>query len=418
MTFRKTRRVRRVIREALAMLFWLHALYATHLVRLSAQVHLHAPSFFYTLLLLLVIAFYSLLSEYEWLSVAADSLYIYLWPCIAFVKASWLIVKALYRYIRSNVVFQSPGLIVRPSPKIDSPVKTDEPEKVIEARSLVRWFAKPFTEFSVLWSVLILTTENKTLTLIACGVALFSAGRALYELWDLTADSPSWIEKLKRAFADRIAIHIGQIRAWEEMSQLEEVTKAANAVKMLECIFVFIVDNKKFLHRSTILLASIVSIVFYFYISFVFACLYVGLANVQHITWTLSDSFVNSLYMPFAFTNLPRNFPIQFLGGLQALAVTLLGWNIFFRHLNSRFEKIAIAASELRHSFEDKVLRVKLSVIQEQTSKLASAVKVPDVLQTVVAGGLTVDSTAGVPSTGPKDEQKGFRKQKLHKKGK
>jgi hypothetical protein len=37
--------------------------------------------------------------------------------------------------------------------------------------------------------------------------------------------------------------------------------------------------------------------------------------------------------------------------------------------MKSRFERIALAASELRGSFEDRVLRVKFSLIQEQAAK-------------------------------------------------
>jgi hypothetical protein len=90
---------------------------------------------------------------------------------------------------------------------------------------------------------------------------------------------------------------------------------------------------------------------------------------MQGIIWTWPESFVNALYIPFAFSNLPRNFPIQLVGGLQAVAVTLLGWNIFFRHLNNRFERIAVAASELRGAFEDRVLQVKFALLKEQAAK-------------------------------------------------
>jgi hypothetical protein len=402
-------------RQTIAAVFWLHALYAASFLHLPLLRTIQLPNCLDTLILALIIAFYSYFAEYEWLSILADCIYVYLWPCIIVVKLSWLSIKFIYKWMKSNLVVHSPGLITRPiQASVPSLTAAQEPEKPKEAnpaaRSVAAWVRKPFTEFSLLWSLMILTTGNRFIIIIATSVAVYCAGRAIYELWDFTSDASSWIEKLKGTFASQIATHVGQVRAWEEMTQIDEVTKAANALKMLESIFMFIADNKRFLTKVTVGLSIVVSLIFYCYISFVFSCAYVGMAKIQSLPTNWPDFFVTSLFIPIAFTNLPRNVPIELIGGLQAVAVLALGWNIFVRHMNSGFRRVALAASELRGPFEDRVLKVKYALIEEQAAKLGPVAP-------LAASRTDVPKTEPTaPATTPDVGRKGFRQAK--KKGK
>ena len=397
-------RPRQIGRQTIAAIFWLHALYAASYLHLPFLRTVQPPNYLDTLILALVIAFYSCFAEYEWLSILADCIYVYLWPCIIVVKLSWVGIKSTYKWLKSNLVVHSPALITRPTRAIVPAINaTQEPEKQKEGdptvRSVATWVGKPFTEFSLLWSLMILTAHNRFVIVTATLVAVYCAGRAIYELWDFTSDASSWVDKLKGSFASQIAAHVGQVRAWEEMTQIEEVTKAANALKMLESIFMFIADNKRFLTKVIAGFSVFVSLIFYCYISFVFSCAYVGMAKIQNLPTNWPDFFVTSLFIPIAFTNLPRNVPIELIGGLQAVAILALGWNIFFRHMNDGFKRIALAASELRGPFEDRVLKVKYALIEEQTAKLGPVVPV-------------TAATTGVPKTEPTTpvpDKKGFR---------
>ncbi len=404
-------RPRRIGRHIIAAVFWLHALYAASFLNLPLLRTLQPPKYLDTLIFALIIAFYSYFAEYEWLSILADCIYVYLWPCIIVVKVSWVSIKVLYKWLKSNLVVHSPGLITRPInaavPAINATQKPEKPKEAQPAaRTVSAWVRKPFTEFSMLWSLMIITTGNRFIIVVATLVALYCAGRAIYELWDFTSDASTWVEKLKGTFASRIAAHVGQVRAWEEMTQIDEVTKAANALKMLESIFMFIADNKRFLTKVTAGVSIVVSLIFYCYISFVFSCAYVGIAKIQGLPTNWPDFFVTSLFIPIAFTNLPRNVPIELIGGLQAVAILALGWNILFRHMNSGFKRVALAASELRGPFEDRVLKVKYALIEEQAAKLGPVVSPP------------ASSSAGIPKTEPTSKPtpapggKGFRQPK------
>jgi len=265
--------------------------------------------------------------------------------------------------------------------------------------------SKAISGFTILWALVALSSHYKPLVCVSLCIALWGAGASIYQLWNFSSDTSTWIERLKGGFANRIAIHIGQVLAWQELSNFDEVTKAANALKMLEAIFAFIAENKKLLSKISTAFAAVISVFFYFYISFLSSCVYIGVAKLQDISWSWADAFVTSLYIPFAYTNLPKNVLIQLIGGLQAIAFTLIGWNIFIRHLNSRFERIALAASELRSSFEDNVLRVKLALIQQQATKMVIVAPSPGAIQTVTAEA----SDPKVMDRTPSQPRKGFR---------
>lgn len=417
----KAVRLRRICREGLAIAFWLHALYATHLFDLPPRFVLHAPAYMPTLLLAIAIAFYSLLAEYEWISVLADCFYIYLWPCIIGVKLAWLGIKSVYRYVRPRLIVQPTALIVAPQPAPVPKVTAVAPEKeqVAEqkARLALTWIVRPLTQFSLLWALMILTAKSTAIVVLATAVALGGAGRAIYKLWDFTSDASSWIEKIKGTFASQIANHVAQVRVWEQTSQIQEVIKIANALKMLEAIFVFISQNRKFLARATTVVATFLTVVFYFYISFLFSCAFAGMAKVQGITWPWWEAFTTSLFIPYAYTNLPHNFVLQLFGGLEAVAITLLGWNIGTIWLKTRMKRIALAAAELRGPFEDQTLRAKLILIEEQTANPAQAAAPAaaelSVLHTVAADSPDTEATTkSVPRKGFRQGPKTRRKKK------
>jgi hypothetical protein len=405
----KVKSIRKTGRNLLGLGFWVHAFYATKLFQLPEKLIPHPPPYELTILLIATIFYYSLLGEFEWLAIAGDALYVYLWPCIIAYKTAWGLIKAAYRFIRPRIVFRSPGLISQPlAPR--PPIAVKEPakaeEKKEETRSALGWAIKPFTEFTFLWALIALASHYKPLVGLSLLIAFWGAGASIYSLWNFLSDTSLWIEKLKGNFASQIANYIGQVLAWQEISNFEEITKAANALKMLEAIFAFIAENKAFLSKITTALAVFISVIFYFYISFLSSCIYIALAKLQGIPWVWGEAFVTALYIPFAYTNLPKNVPILLTGGLQAIAFTLIGWNIFIRHLNTRFERIALAASELRGSFEDNILRVKLRSIQEEAAKIASAVApLPGTIDAISANS----RDPVVETSAPSRPRNGFR---------
>jgi hypothetical protein len=227
---------------------------------------------------------------------------------------------------------------------------------------------RPLTQFGFLWAILILSINNRAFIFVASVIALMSAGRAIYNLWDLLADTSSWVDKLKVGLAQQMQLKIAAIHKWNENSDPEKITNDVNTLKIYESAFSFIADNRDFLTKFTIAVATIITVPFYCYISLMFSLTYFGIAKVQGISWSWPTALSVAMYMPFAYTDLPHSFVIRMLGGLQGIAVTVMGWNIVVRNLGGRFERIVRAAIELREPFEKIDYRTKMTRISEAAS--------------------------------------------------
>jgi len=232
--------------------------------------------------------------------------------------------------------------------------------------------------FSILWATLIFTIDNPYLIYFASGLALIGAGRAIWNLTDLLGDSSEWIKKLKGTLAIQTANQIAQISGWNAEEDPAGIKPTANVLKILEFTFRFLSENRSFFATCVSIASMAISIPFYLYVSYLFSCVYFGLSKIEHIQWRWIEAFCDSLYMPFAFTDLPHSVIIRLIAGLQGIAVTVIGWNIFSRHLGDHLDKLVNAAVELRVPFDNELFKKQIVLI-EQVSAKADAQKVASV---------------------------------------
>jgi len=309
------------------------------------------PSYTYDVALLAFIFFYGVICNFGWISVWFDAIYIYLWPFILIFKGLYLSIKYLWQ---KHVSVQAPPAATvasNPAPKAE--VKLTVWNRVTNT----------FAQFALLWCAIILNTHSPTLTIIATAAAILGAGKAVYGLWDFISSATSWIEKLKGSFAEQLAKSIKAIRDWDEVGQSTEVTNAANLLKMAEKTCDFIADKKSILVRLTSIMALLITIPFYLYISAVFACAYLGIAKVEHLGLDFKTAMTDSLFVPIAFTDLPHSVWIRMIAGIQALTIGAMGYNILFRHFNNKIDRLSVAADELRQPLKDQRLMQRVVVI-------------------------------------------------------
>lgn len=384
----KAHPIRRWVRELLSVSFWFHALCGAHIApKLADYISVSVTRSIYNGLLLSFILYYSWLTTKGWLSACFDLAYIYVWPFIRASQALWKASRWFYRFFKAHTVAAPVGLITVPATtvsQIAADAETNKPtikeavDQYKSARkkkepSLRARLLRPFNKFALLWAILLLSLTNRFCIALVLLVTLYGASKAVYALWDLLSDTSSWIEKLKSGFATQFADKMRQIREWEETVDPEALTKEINGLKVYESVFAFISANRNFLARCTTAAAVAITVPFYTYVSFLFASVYVGAAHLAHIQLQWTDALIDSLYIPFAFTDLPHNPVIRSVAGLQAIAITLMGWNVFFRHLGGRFERLATAAEELRLKFDDETYRSKservASIIQAKKTR-------------------------------------------------
>jgi hypothetical protein len=103
--------------------------------------------------------------------------------------------------------------------------------------------------------------------------------------------------------------------------------------------------------------------------SYLFACSYVGIGKIVAQPFPFSTAILDSLYMPFAWTELPRIFSIRLIGGIQAVLVSAVGYTIFFRHFGTRFERILHATGRLRGPLDDELVRQKIGQVESLLAK-------------------------------------------------
>jgi hypothetical protein len=318
--------------------------------------------------LLLFITYYSLLAEGGWLSVAYDLVYVYFWPLFVI----WLLVKyttvKAYRALKNTTYFKELILPKTPAPpdqKLLDAKGGATPAKERELALKAGRFLRPFTQFFLLWSLIVLNTSSPVLTWIALAVITFGAITIIRTLALFLSDSDSWIAKFRSSFATQVANNIAIVRAYKNSLDIKPSRDAANVLLLYENIFRYMSENKDRLIRWTIVASILVTVPLYVYLSFIFTSIYLGIARLSHISWSWTDALTTSIFIPFAFTDLPHNLWIRLIGGCQALLVTVLGYTILFRRMHSSVQQLSQAAGELTGPLSDQTLKEILVIIRE-----------------------------------------------------
>jgi hypothetical protein len=193
-----------------------------------------------------------------------------------------------------------------------------------------------------------------------------SAFRALWTIFSAESDGTLKIEEVLQKV---IKIHLDKIVNWDGLSGHEDIKGQLNSLKLYESVFSFIHDNRLGFLKWSFAVSLAISVPFYIYMSYLFACSYVGIGKIAAQPFPFSTAILDSLYMPFAWTELPKIFSIRLIGGIQAVLVSAVGYTIFFRHLGTRFERILIATGRLRGPLDDELVRQKIGQVESLLAK-------------------------------------------------
>jgi hypothetical protein len=363
----------------------MHAVFITGLVSLPNIANPDLLRYVYNSLLVVFIINYSLFSDRGWWSVLFDLGYIYFLPFTYAGRLFWWVTRSSAKSFKSKIIWQNPQLITRPV-SIVAPVKTptaskiDKDDKESAKINVYHRIARLFFKFAILWSVLILTVNSKIFLSLAVFVTALGASRAIFNLWGLFSGTSTWVDKTETVLANKIAELTTQIDRWDGRSNPDVITQAVNSLKLYRSVLNFIADNTNILASWAFTASILISIPFYCYISLLFSCMYFGIAKISGLNFPLQEAFVDSLFMPFAWSALPSNLLIRFVAGLQATSVMIIGYNILFRHIGNRLDRITKVAAKLRDPFRGDTFITKLSQVegvlsQCNTTSSANSVK-------------------------------------------
>jgi hypothetical protein len=324
-----------------------------------------------TVFLLLFITYYSLLGENGWLSVAFDLVYVYFWPLVL----AWLLVKftsvRAYRAIKDTNYMKAVIAIPIAANTTAKPVEAVAAAQATEPSVKSRWKAigvavRPFSQFFLLWALLLLKTSSVVLTWVALAVIILGTITIVRALSLFLSDAGSWITKLKSNFANQLANDIAIIRASYQSPIDVRSRNAANGLLLYETMFRYMSENKETLARWTILASILVTIPLYLYLSFMFTAIYLGVARLSNLSWAWTDALTTSIFIPFAYTDLPHNLWIRLIGGCQATIIAILGYTVLFRRIQGSMIQLSQAAGELAVPLNDHSLKEMLKAIKTQ----------------------------------------------------
>ncbi len=363
------------MREILGLSFWAHSLFLWNKTHLGNYVsEINVSRLLFNGALLGFIFFYSYFSKRGWLSVAWDLGFVYGYPFIVTRRTIWFLSKSFWDLFKRNTVIPNAGSKVFSSlstlKELSDKKKTEKEKPRISVDKLTwKLVFRPVMRFTILWAFLVHTTSYRPGLICIAVICIAGAARSLWYLHDLLSDTSDWTGRLRGNFATTMAAEIAKMRRWESGMQTADVERSATNLRVWEAMFSFIAENKVMLSRFTWAGAVLVSIPFYAYVSTLFASAYYAVARAQHLQWSWSSALLDSLYMPFAFTDLPSSIPIRFVAGLQAIAVSIIGWNVFIQNFNNRFESLAKAAVELQQPLTTEDLRMKVQVLELEIEK-------------------------------------------------
>jgi len=379
--------VRRTIRFALASLVWLHAVCVIHtpspkISALAARLNLNSSE---TVVFVLLLAF-SLLATYGYGRLALDILYIYGFPFVlAYIGIKWIVKGAIAVNRMCEVGSSIKGETAGNSTETLASVfaVADDPQ---EQRHPINWkkigqaLICPLRRFTLLWCFLLLFTTHKPLLQLALSVVIAHIAFFLFTILKISlfsanvlANGGEWI----RNTTEELLAKVLPVTPDSEATQdLKNVWSRITGIKTA----LLILRNKQLVSRWTAILGAIYLGCLDLYLGLLFSFVYFGIAQVQSIGLSWGTALVTSIFMPFAFSDLPANVWLKLAAGIHCLVIVAVGAGTVLNYLTRRAEELEAAAVALIGRFEDQNIRDRIAILDAKF-------KAPQVLAPKTADG-------------------------------
>ncbi len=124
--------------------------------------------------------------------------------------------------------------------------------------------------------------------------------------------------------------------------------------------------NRKQITFAVLFLSAFAFLILYFYLAVLFSFAYYGVARIQSVAYTWSDALVTSLFIPFAYGDLPRNPWLKLLGGFQATLAVLLSFGAVFGFFQKKLNSLYQVAEAVNLQFEKEEIKTKLDDLNKR----------------------------------------------------
>jgi hypothetical protein len=364
--------IRRWTRFALASMLWLHTLFVVrlpspNLSRLAFKLQMSTTE---TLIFVLLFLF-SLLATYGFGRLIVDVLYLYFFPFVLlWITAKWIYcgLVAIHRFCTADASVQLSELI--PNVKViqaNQKVQTAPEERVrFDWAEVGRVLIRPFRRFTLLWCFLLLLTSHQLLLEIALAIVAVHVAFILITILRVTLFSASVISTLETRITDSTNTLLAAIAS--VTPETEATTDLRNVWAKLVGMKagLLLLQNKQLVSRWAAVLGSAFLACIYLYVAFLFSFIYYGAARIQAIPLTWPLSFVTSLFLPFAFTDLPRNFWIKLAGGIHCTVIVAVSAGTVISYVTRKAQAIQQAAVVLSQRFSESEVQSRLLILEEK----------------------------------------------------
>ncbi len=369
--------IRRATRFAVAAALWLHAIFMVRVAPprftgLATWLHLTGAEVFIFILL----AAFTLLATYGYGRLFWDILYIYFFPFVLlFILGRWVFfaLVAINKFCSAGL---PAGETVLAIPGISVAGATGPGPPGAEAAPKAKWkftwnglfvvLSRPLRRFTFLWCILLVLTTHSGLLEFALAVVLIHIVFALVAVLRVTVFSAGLLSKLEANIKQQAETLLSKIafvtRDSEVTPDLRNTWTNASGIRMGLLVF----QNRQLVSRWAVVLGSAFLGCVHIYMALLFSFAYYGIARVQSIAFTWPDAFVTSIFIPFAFGDLPRNPWLKFVGGIQCTTIVAVGAGTVINYLTRKVQDLQRVAMHLNERFADAEVRDRLLILDEK----------------------------------------------------
>ena len=365
-----------VLRFVAGAAFWLHALLLIYIPTppisvLADKFHLRAPEF----LIISLLALFTALWSYGVKRFTVDLVYIYFFPFVflyylvrTLITGSIFVYRVLWPQTEKPVGSEGGAIVGKEIQGIHKGGRQlpGAGRKVNFWKGILVDLMRPFRQFSLLWCLLLLLSSNRVLIWIALVVVLLHLVRLLWKVFALAVFSIKWLMRIEddiREFAESLLAKVAALPKGLELTQ--DLRLLVSKVVALR-LGVQLLQNRRQVSIGILIVSFCAFTVFYLYIALIFSFAYYGIARVQLLPFSWAMALVTSIFMPVAYTDLPPNFWIKLVGGVQWLVVVTVGIGVVIAYFQKKLQEVYRVSQVLKDRFEDPQMRMTIDTLQEK----------------------------------------------------
>ncbi len=373
--------IRKMTTFFLAVFLWLHAflflnVQSTLISRCTQLLHLTTSE---VVLFGLLFIFSCLTASGFWKTLLSLA-YIYLFPFVLLAYAFYgcfVIVRAINKWFRAQIGETqrlTNTLVVEQKATAIAPALAPSPgsegvgpkKRIVE---LLGFLLKPFRRFMLLWCILLIVATHATGVWLCLVVVLANLARKMFSMLKVVLFSDPWLKKIEPAFLTGLNATIAALTAvTREAAPTAELKNLWTQVSGWKKILEFLKDSY-LLSMWAWFLGVVLLISIYIYVAVYFSFAYYGIARINGVSYSWADAAVNSLFIPFFISELPKILAVKLLGGIHCALVVTLGIGTFVKFLRRKLEDIRNAAADLSSRFADQTISEKYIILEGMFSE-------------------------------------------------